>query len=99
MLETGTSGTLDDTLGPAVRTVIATGDYDGHVGFMRTHWHTADELRSEMEAAGLGDVQVYGIEGPAWPALDRMGDRSGQHRHPQHDAFEEAVTGVYSVWQ
>ncbi len=36
VLETGTRGTLDDTLTLAVRDVIATGDYDGHVGFMRT---------------------------------------------------------------
>lgn len=69
-LESGANGTLDETLVASVRAVISTGEYDGHVGFMRTHWHTADELRTEIEATGLSEVQVYGIEGPAWPALD-----------------------------
>ncbi|MCU1642017.1 MAG: class SAM-dependent methyltransferase [Nocardia sp.] len=77
-LETGTNGSLDVTLADAVREVIATSDYDGHVGFVRTHWHTADELRTEIEAAGLLDVDIYGIEGPAWPTLDH----AGQHNFP-----------------
>lgn len=77
-LETGTNGTLDDVLISSVREVIADGDYDGHAGFVRTHWHTADELRNEIEAAGLGDVQIYGIEGPAWPALDHAGQHGFQ---------------------
>ncbi|MFD6397157.1 class I SAM-dependent methyltransferase [Nocardia sp. NPDC060249] len=75
-LETGTNGTLDDTLTTAVAEVIATGDYDAHVGFVRTHWHTADELRTEIEAAGLIDVMTYGVEGPAWPTLDHAGQHS-----------------------
>ncbi|HEX3792129.1 MAG TPA: methyltransferase domain-containing protein [Pseudonocardiaceae bacterium] len=52
---------------------IASGHYDGRVGFTPTHWHTADELRAEIRAAGLADVTVYGVEGPAWPALDAAG--------------------------
>ncbi|MFJ4654762.1 class I SAM-dependent methyltransferase [Nocardia sp. NPDC088792] len=73
VLETGSNGRLDDTLTPAVREAIVTGNYDGHVGFVQTHWHTADELRIELEAAGFGHVEVYGIEGPTWPTLDRAG--------------------------
>lgn len=73
VLETGTNGRLDEGLVPSVETVIATGDYDGHAGFTATHWHTADELRGEFVTAGLVDVEVYGIEGPAWPALDVAG--------------------------
>lgn len=72
-METGTNGTLDATLIRSVKTVIATGRYDGHVGFTPTHWHTADELRAEINAAGLDDVEVYGVEGPTWVALDVAG--------------------------
>ncbi|MBW4717911.1 class I SAM-dependent methyltransferase [Saccharothrix obliqua] len=73
VLETGTSGVLGpDLLGP-VAGVIATGRYDGHVGFTETHWHTAGELADEVAAAGFGDVAVHGVEGPAWPALDVAG--------------------------
>ncbi|MGV9374302.1 class I SAM-dependent methyltransferase [Nonomuraea sp. NPDC003707] len=74
LLETGTTGRLTTEMAPAVRHVIATGDYDGHVGFMPTHFHTADELRAELESTGLKDVHVYGVEGPAWPALDVAGE-------------------------
>ena len=34
------------------------------------HFHTADELRDEMVAAGLHDVTVMGLEGPAGIALE-----------------------------
>lgn len=73
ILETGSTGRLDDQLAPSVSAVIASGDYDGHVGFVRTHWHTAEELRAEVRCAGFGDVEVYGVEGPSWPALDHAG--------------------------
>ncbi|GLW91530.1 class I SAM-dependent methyltransferase [Actinokineospora globicatena] len=72
-LETGADGTLDVNLLPSVEAVIATGRYDGHVGFTPTHWHTADELRGEVHSAGFGDVEVYGVEGPTWAALDVAG--------------------------
>jgi hypothetical protein len=32
-----------------------------------------DELRAEVQAAGLINIAVYGVEGPAWPALDAAG--------------------------
>lgn len=73
LLEVGGDGRLTAALEPSVRTVISTGGYDGHVGFVRAHFHSADELRAEVEAAALGAVTVYGVEGPAWPALDAVG--------------------------
>lgn len=73
VVETGTNGTLDANLMSSVEAVIATGRYDGHVGFTPTHWHTADELRVEIQSAGFSDVEIYGVEGPAWAALDVAG--------------------------
>lgn len=61
---------LEPALEPSVAEVLATGRYDGHVGFVEAHFHTAEELRGELVAAGLADVTVLGIEGPSWPALD-----------------------------
>ncbi|WP_116203006.1 class I SAM-dependent methyltransferase [Amycolatopsis circi] len=72
-LETGTNGQLTEQLSTAVEEVIGTGRYDGHVGFVPAHFHTADELRDELETAGLSGISVYGVEGPAWPALDVAG--------------------------
>ncbi|MFB8007350.1 methyltransferase domain-containing protein [Nocardia sp. NPDC056000] len=58
VLETGTDGTLDEALLPSVREVIDTGQYDEHAGFVATHWHTADELRAELAAAGMREVEI-----------------------------------------
>ncbi|GAA5187546.1 methyltransferase domain-containing protein [Rugosimonospora acidiphila] len=73
LLEVGSDGRLTAELEPSVRTVITSGSYDGHVGFVPAHFHTAEELRAEVQTAGLVDVTVYGVEGPAWPALDAAG--------------------------
>ena len=67
-------GTLSEAMRDSVRTVIDTGRYDAHVGFVATHFHGADELFLEVSRAGFVDVAVYGVEGPAWPALDAAGD-------------------------
>lgn len=63
---------VDAPIGPLL-TVIDTGRYDGHLGFVAAHFHTAAELRAEVESAGFADVTVYGVEGPSWPALDVAG--------------------------
>lgn len=78
LLETGAAGTLTADRVEPVRAVIETGAYDGHVGFVPTHWHTATELHAEVTAAGFAGTAVFGVEGPAWPALDTAGlDRFG----------------------
>jgi hypothetical protein len=75
VLDTGTTGRLSDDLLPAVEEVVSTGRYDGHVGFVPGHWHTAVELEAEVRSCGFRDVAVYGVEGPAWPALDALEPR------------------------
>jgi SAM-dependent methyltransferase len=73
LLEAGSTGQLDAALESSLVDVLATGHYDGHLGFVAAHFHTAEELRTELKAAGLADVAVFGIEGPSWPALDAAG--------------------------
>lgn len=73
VIELGGNGGLGEGVLPSVAEVIASGRYDGHAGFTTTHWHTAQELGAEVRAAAFSDVTVYGIEGPAWPALDAAG--------------------------
>jgi SAM-dependent methyltransferase len=73
LLETGAAGTLTPGRVDPVRAVIETGAYDGHAGFVPTHWHTATELHDEVAAAGFTGTAVFGVEGPSWPALDSAG--------------------------
>jgi SAM-dependent methyltransferase len=72
-LEVGTNGGLTARLEPSIMEVIDTGSYDGHVGFVPAHFHTAEELGAEVTAAGFTDVRVHGVEGPSWMALDVAG--------------------------
>jgi ubiquinone/menaquinone biosynthesis C-methylase UbiE len=72
-LEAGSDGRLTAEMRPSIETVITTGRYDGHLGFVAAHFHTAEELREEVRSAGLQEITVYGVEGPAWPALDNAG--------------------------
>ncbi|GIF24945.1 SAM-dependent methyltransferase [Actinoplanes tereljensis] len=81
LLELGTNGRLTADTEPSLQTLIDTGSYDGHVGFVSSHFHTADELRAEIITAGPSEVTVYGVEGPAWPSLDYAGT----------DAFNDLV--------
>ncbi|MEV0073068.1 class I SAM-dependent methyltransferase [Amycolatopsis sp. NPDC050768] len=73
LLEVSTTGRLDARMAGAVGEVIGTGKYDGHVGFVPAHFHTAAELGGEVRTAGVRDVEVFGVEGPAWAALDVAG--------------------------
>ncbi len=42
--------------------------------FTTAFFHRPDELRTEFEAAGLGNVEVFAVEGIAWAAAD-LGER------------------------
>lgn len=73
LLELGSQGRLTEAMPPSVATVVATGESDGHAGFVPAHFHTAEKLEGELRAAGWAQVEVYGLEGPTWPALDAAG--------------------------
>lgn len=74
LLEFGTTGRLSGDRVAMTRSVITSGTYAGEAGFVSGHWHTADELASEVNAAGFGNVAVFGIEGPTWPTMDAIGE-------------------------
>ncbi|MGN9791379.1 class I SAM-dependent methyltransferase [Streptomyces sp. OZ13] len=50
----------------SVSKILETAVYDGARGFTLSYFHRAEELVAELVASGLRDVQVFGIEGPAW---------------------------------
>lgn len=71
LLEYGCSGSLTDENTYQFTDALETGrNYDDPEGFTNAHFHHVDELRTEFDNAGLRDVEVLGVEGPAAPTLD-----------------------------
>ncbi|BEL02466.1 hypothetical protein Q0Z83_006570 [Actinoplanes sichuanensis] len=50
--------------------ILADGRNHPGLGFTHAYFHRVSELADECRAAGLTDVAVHGIEGPAWPAAE-----------------------------
>lgn len=74
LMDIGSDGRLTDHLEPFVRRLHMTGEFSGGVvGFTSCHFHTPEELADELMVAGLVDVEVFGIEGPAGPTLRALG--------------------------
>jgi ubiquinone/menaquinone biosynthesis C-methylase UbiE len=57
--------------------VLSTGMHDPTLGFTDAFFHTAAQLQQEVAEAGFADIQVVGIEGPAWTIVDAPGDDAG----------------------
>jgi SAM-dependent methyltransferase len=73
LLDFGAHGGLTAATVPLVQGVLATGRHDPRLGFTTAYVHRPEELCGELVDAGLADVAVYGVEGPAGPALDAHG--------------------------
>jgi SAM-dependent methyltransferase len=56
----------------AWQAVLAHGVAPDDIAFPAAHFHDAAELAAEAAEAGLSDVVVHGIEGPAGGALERV---------------------------
>lgn len=71
LLEYGTKGMLTEDNLSVYADALATGrNYDEPNGFTNAYFHHADELRAEFHQAGLGDIEVLGVEGPAAATLE-----------------------------
>jgi len=46
------------------------GANDPSIGFTQAYFHRVPELAEECREAGLRDVTIHGVEGPAWPAAE-----------------------------
>ncbi|HEY0534280.1 MAG TPA: class I SAM-dependent methyltransferase [Actinoplanes sp.] len=56
-------------LAEAVR-LKSTGENDPSIGFTQAYFHRVPELIEECRDAGLANVTIHGVEGPAWPAAE-----------------------------
>lgn len=77
----------------SIGTILATRVHDGKKAFTAAYFHTGEQLRGEVAAAGLTDVQVFGIEGPAWSLLAAAERDTGQSFR-ETSLFESALTAA-----
>jgi ubiquinone/menaquinone biosynthesis C-methylase UbiE len=62
----------------SVSKILETAVYDGTRGFTLSYFHRAEELVAELVTSGLTDVQVFGIEGPAWSLVKAAEQQPGE---------------------
>lgn len=71
LLELASLGAIDDATEALLLRALDTGiNEDEPEGFTVAYFHLPAELEAELSGAGLTDVVVLGVEGPATPALD-----------------------------
>lgn len=64
-------GRLADTgFQRAAQRIASTGRDDTGYGAGLFYFHTEAQLRDELSSAGFGEIDVRGVEGPAWPFVD-----------------------------
>jgi ubiquinone/menaquinone biosynthesis C-methylase UbiE len=72
LLEYGNAGLLcEENVDLFTDSLTSGRNYDDPTGFTNAYFHHADELRAEFETAGLRDIVVLGVEGPAAPTMDK----------------------------
>ncbi|TVZ94269.1 methyltransferase family protein [Streptomyces sp. BK340] len=58
--------------------ILATQTHDGKKAFTSAYFHSGEQLRDEVAAAGFGGAEVYGVEGPAWSLLAATERHTGE---------------------
>ncbi|MBC3982758.1 class I SAM-dependent methyltransferase [Streptomyces sp. AC536] len=76
----------------SISTILSTAVHDGKRGFTLAYFHRAEELVEEMRSVGLTDVQVFGVEGPAWSLLKAVEQQS--EAGPSDDMFASVLTAA-----
>ncbi|MFD6278761.1 class I SAM-dependent methyltransferase [Streptomyces sp. NPDC060209] len=76
----------------SVTKILETAIYDGARGFTLSYFHRAEELVTELGASGLTDVQVFGIEGPAWSLVKAAEQQPGEG--PTDDLIASAMAAA-----
>jgi ubiquinone/menaquinone biosynthesis C-methylase UbiE len=69
-LDFAATGRLNEGLMDEARVLLTDGRNNPRIGFTHAYFHRLEELVDECLAAGLADIIVHGIEGPAWTAAE-----------------------------
>ncbi|MEW2134788.1 methyltransferase domain-containing protein [Streptomyces sp. NPDC005435] len=67
--------------------------HDGKKAFTAAYFHTGEQLRDEVAAAGFTEPQVFGIEGPAWSML-AAAERNTDGDFRDTPLFESTLTAA-----
>jgi hypothetical protein len=76
----------------SISAILRTAVHDGKRGFTLAYFHRAEELADELREAGLSDVEVFGVEGPAWSLLKAVEQHPGPA--PSEDLFQSVLTAA-----
>lgn len=75
----------------SIAKILRTAVHDGP-GFTLAYFHRAEELVQELRAAGLAEVEIFGIEGPAWSLVKAAEQQPGEG--PTEDLIASALTAA-----
>ncbi|MCN9243292.1 methyltransferase domain-containing protein [Streptomyces sp. RY43-2] len=77
----------------SIGSILSTQTHDGRKAFTAAYFHSGDQLRTEVAAAGFDGAEVFGIEGPAWSLLAATERHTGQSLIDS-PMFESALTAA-----
>ncbi|QKW07089.1 methyltransferase domain-containing protein [Streptomyces sp. NA04227] len=75
----------------SISKILSTAVHDGP-GFTLAYFHRAEELADELREAGLAEVEVFGIEGPAWSLVKAAEQQPGEG--PTEDLIASATAAA-----
>ncbi|MDT0342672.1 class I SAM-dependent methyltransferase [Streptomyces litchfieldiae] len=67
-----------DDVRHSITDILKTRVHDGKKSFTAAYFHSAEELREEVAAAGFQDADVIGVEGPTWAMLKATEQYTGE---------------------
>lgn len=73
--------------------ILATQIHDGKEAFTAAFFHSGEQLRGEVAAAGFAQAEVFGIEGPAWSMLAATERNTGESFRDT-DLFRSALAAA-----
>ncbi|MGW2701545.1 class I SAM-dependent methyltransferase [Streptomyces sp. NPDC001340] len=73
--------------------ILARQTHDGRKAFTSAYFHSGEQLRDEVAAAGFDGAEVYGVEGPAWSLLAATERHTGESLIGS-PLFESALTAA-----
>lgn len=77
----------------SIEGILASQVHDGKKAFTAAYFHSGEQLRDEVAAAGFEAAEVFGVEGPAWSML-AAAERTTSGDFRDSALFESALTAA-----